>query len=115
MARSARAKSRRRPHPHAIQRPNGVIHPRVQDVGPEHFGILSVDCAKARCKIMLADFYGQFSSRPPSSSIIRPVLGTPSASPRGLGPALHQGPHRCRRSHRPLPRTHPARLRQGRL
>jgi transposase len=59
MARSAQAKSRRRPHPHAIQRPNGVIHPRVQAVGPEHFGILSVDCAKARCKIMLADFYGR--------------------------------------------------------
>jgi transposase len=59
MARSASAKSRRRPHPHAIQRPNGVIHPRVQAVGPEHFGILSVDCAKARCKIMLADFYGR--------------------------------------------------------
>jgi transposase len=59
MARSASAKSRRRPHPHAIQRPNGVIHPRVQAVGPEHFGILSVDCAKARCKIMFADFYGR--------------------------------------------------------
>jgi transposase len=59
MARSARAKSRRRPRPHAIHKPNGVLHPRVQAVGPEHFGILSVDCAKARCKIMLADFYGR--------------------------------------------------------
>jgi transposase len=36
-----------------------VIHPRVQAVGPEHFGILSIDCAKARSKIMLADFYGR--------------------------------------------------------
>jgi transposase len=36
-----------------------VIHPRVQAVGPEHFGILCVDCAKARSKIMLADFYGR--------------------------------------------------------
>jgi transposase len=31
---------------------------RVQHVGPEHFGIVSVDCAKARSKYMLADFYG---------------------------------------------------------
>ena len=27
-------------------------------VGPEHFGIVAVDCAKARSKWMLADFYG---------------------------------------------------------
>jgi transposase len=59
MAPSTRAKSRRRPRPHAIHKPNGVLHPRVQAVGPEHFGILSVDCAKARSKIMLADFYGR--------------------------------------------------------
>jgi transposase len=30
----------------------------VQRVGPEHFGIVSVDCAKARSKWMLTDFYG---------------------------------------------------------
>jgi transposase len=30
----------------------------VQKVGPEHFGIVAVDCAKARSKWMLADFYG---------------------------------------------------------
>lgn len=59
MAPSTRGKSRRRPRPHAIHKPNGVLHPRVQAVGPEHFGILSVDCAKARSKIMLADFYGR--------------------------------------------------------
>src|SRR3954453_6928008 len=59
MTPSARAKSRRRLRPHAIHKPNGALHPRVQAVGPEHFGILSVDCAKARCKIMLADFYGR--------------------------------------------------------
>src|SRR4051794_35851125 len=59
MAHPARAKSRRRPRPHAIHKPNGVLHPRVQAVGPERFGILSIDCAKARSKIMLADFYGR--------------------------------------------------------
>lgn len=41
-----------------LQKPRGVIHPRVQKVGPEHFGIISIDCAKARSKWMLADFYG---------------------------------------------------------
>lgn len=41
-----------------LQKPRGVIHRRVQKVGPEHFGIISVDCAKARSKWMLADFYG---------------------------------------------------------
>jgi len=41
-----------------LQKPKGVIHPRVQEVGPAHFGIVSVDCAKARCKWMLCDFYG---------------------------------------------------------
>jgi hypothetical protein len=40
-------------------KPHGVIQPRVQRVGPEHFGIVSVDCAKARFKWMLCDFYGK--------------------------------------------------------
>src|SRR5580692_10748525 len=41
-----------------LGKPSGIIQPRVQKVGPEHFGIVSVDCAKARSKWMLADFYG---------------------------------------------------------
>src|SRR5437879_11079245 len=41
-----------------LHRPRGTFHPRVQQVGPEHFGIVSVDCAKARSKWMLADFFG---------------------------------------------------------
>jgi transposase len=44
--------------PQFLQKPRGVIHPRVQKVGPEHFGIVTVDPAKARSKWMLADFYG---------------------------------------------------------
>jgi transposase len=31
----------------------------VQAVSPEHFGIIAVDCAKARSKWMLTDFYGR--------------------------------------------------------
>lgn len=42
-----------------LHKPHGVIHPRVQKAGPEHFGIVAVDCAKARSKWMLADFYGK--------------------------------------------------------
>src|SRR5436190_3648848 len=47
-----------------LQKPRGVIHPRVQKVGPEHFGIVSVDCAKARSKWMLCDFYGNILIAP---------------------------------------------------
>ena len=43
----------------AVHKPGGVIQPRVQRVGPEHFGIVSVDCAKARFKWMRCDFYGK--------------------------------------------------------
>src|SRR5215831_5603406 len=42
-----------------LQKPNGQLTPRVQQVGPEHFGIVTVDCAKARSKFMLCDFYGK--------------------------------------------------------
>src|SRR5215831_10674874 len=49
-------RSRRRAQ---VAKPSGSISPRVQKVGPEHFDILAVDCAKARSKWMLADFYGR--------------------------------------------------------
>ena len=54
------AQSRKRPvaSPQTIHKPRGVIAPRVQAVGPEHFGIVCVDCAKARSQGMLTDFYG---------------------------------------------------------
>jgi transposase len=42
-----------------VAKPSGSLHPRVQKVGPEHFGIVAVDCAKDRSKWMLADFYGR--------------------------------------------------------
>src|SRR6516162_8930819 len=57
----SRSRTRQRPRsrrPDAVQKPRGTFHPRVQLVGPEHFGIVSVDCAKARSKWMLCDFYG---------------------------------------------------------
>jgi transposase len=48
---------RRRP-PDIVHKPGGTFHPRVQVVGPEHFGLVLVDPAKARSKWMLTDFYG---------------------------------------------------------
>jgi transposase len=51
-------RSRRSIRKYLIQKPNGQVSQRVQLAGPEHFGIVSFDCAKARSKYMLADFYG---------------------------------------------------------
>lgn len=47
-----------------IGKPNGQIQERVQAVGPEHFGIVSVDCAKCRSKWMLCNFYGKVLIEP---------------------------------------------------
>lgn len=47
-----------------LGRPQGVIQPRVQAVGPEKFGVVAIDCAKARSKWMLVDFYGHVLSPP---------------------------------------------------
>jgi len=41
-----------------IHKPHGVLQPRVQKVGPEHFGIVCVDCAKVRSRWLLCNFYG---------------------------------------------------------
>jgi transposase len=42
-----------------LGKPQGIIQPRVEAVGPQHFGIAAVDCSKARSKWMLCDFYGR--------------------------------------------------------
>src|SRR5262245_22146572 len=57
-----------------LGKPRGVLHPRVQQVGPEHFGIVCVDCAKARSKFLLADFYGRVLIPPTTVSHSRPEL-----------------------------------------
>src|SRR5438445_3300230 len=56
--RSPNRSSSRRATP-SVSKPHGVLHPRVQQVGPEHFGIVCFDCAKVRSKFLLADFYGR--------------------------------------------------------
>jgi transposase len=60
-----RSKSAKKcPKPFLLQKPNGVLTNRVQAVGPEHFGILSFDCAKARSRFFFADFYGRVFLEP---------------------------------------------------
>lgn len=47
-----------------IGKPTGQIQERVRAVGPEHFGIVAVDCAKRRSKWMLCNFYGKVVVEP---------------------------------------------------
>jgi transposase len=49
-----------------IGKPTGQIQERVQAAGPEHFGIIAVDCAKRRSKWMLCDFFGKVVVEPTS-------------------------------------------------
>ena len=74
MAHSATRKRSRARRVDVVQKPRGTFHPRVQEVGPEHFGIVSIDCAKARSKWMLADFYGNVFVRPTLLAHNRPAL-----------------------------------------
>ena len=70
--------TRKRPPSHcaelSLSKPAGVLHPRVQRVGPEHFGIVCFDCAKARSKFLLADFYGRILIPPTTVAHNRPEL-----------------------------------------
>src|SRR6185436_15102178 len=56
-----KAKSRVR---QSLQKPNGVIGPRVQKVGGEHFAIVCVDPAKHRSEWMMADYFGNLIIEP---------------------------------------------------
>jgi len=53
-----RRSSRSRSATH-LGKPKGILSPRVQKVGPEHFGIVAIDPAKARSCWLFADFYGR--------------------------------------------------------
>ncbi len=64
MASMSRRLTRRSRRPATVSKPSGSVHPRVQKVGPQHFGIVAVDCAKARSKWMFTDFYGNILIQP---------------------------------------------------
>ena len=74
MATMSRRIPRRSRRPASVAKPSGSIHPRVQKAGPEHFGIVAVDCAKARSKWMLTDFYGNILIQPTTVDHTRPGL-----------------------------------------
>jgi transposase len=86
--RTRRPKSSRRPSA-SVGKPRGVLHPRVQQVGPEHFGIVCFDCAKARSKFLLADFYGRVLMPPTTVAHNRPDLDAAVAQVRQAF-AIHQ-------------------------
>jgi hypothetical protein len=58
------------------------LHPRVQQVGPEHFGIVCFDCAKVRSEFLLADFYGRVLLPPTTVAHSRPDLDAAVANIR---------------------------------
>lgn len=64
MGRKSKSKRSRGYGSHSVHKPRGVVHPRVQAVGPEHFAFVCIDCAKARSKTMIADFYGRVLLQP---------------------------------------------------
>lgn len=78
----SRKRSGRRRKAYAVSKPRGVLHPRVQQVAPEHFGIVCFDCAKARSKFFLADFYGRVLIAPTVVAHTQPALAAAMAQIR---------------------------------
>src|SRR5438105_11223453 len=111
-ARYRKRPSTRRP-PTSLSKPRGILHPRVQLVGPEHFGIVCFDCAKARSKFLLADFYGRVLIPPTVVAHSRPDLDAAVAQLRAAF-VTHQladglvALERTGRYHRIVQRTCPA-------
>ena len=48
----------------SVQKPNGIIGPRVQKVGGERFAIVCVDPAKHCSEWMMADYFGNLLIKP---------------------------------------------------
>ena len=80
-SRTRKRSAKQRPAPN-LGKPRGVLHPRVQQVGPEHFGIVCFDCAKLRSKFLLADFYGRLLIPPTLVAHNRPDLDAAVAQVR---------------------------------
>jgi len=76
-----------------IGKATGEIQERVQAAGPEHFGIVAVDCAKRRSKWMLCNFYGKVIIERPSVEhtagglrVMTPFFRPPFSAPAYLNP-----------------------------
>ena len=55
MGTKRKSRKSRKNRPAILGKPNGVIQDRVQEVGPERFGVDAVDCGKARSKWLFCD------------------------------------------------------------
>ena len=62
--RTGRVQRKAKPRRQSLQKPNGMISPRVQKVGGEHFAIVCVDPAKHRSEWMMADYFGNLLIEP---------------------------------------------------
>src|SRR5947208_13809096 len=92
MATTTRSNARRAGRFLSTAKPSGSFHPRVVAAGPEHFGIVAVDCAKARSKWMLADYYGRILVPPTEVEHTRQGLQQATAP---LRPAVAPPGHRA--------------------
>jgi len=62
---SAKTRSKRRRFGRgSVQKANGILPPRVREVGPQRFGIVCVDVGKGKSDWMLCDFYGEVLVEP---------------------------------------------------
>jgi transposase len=66
------ARRYKRSRSYVVHKATGQIHPRVQTVGPEHFGIVCIDGAKLRSKFILCDFFGNVLIPPTQLPHTRP-------------------------------------------
>src|SRR5439155_671802 len=73
MPRPRNARSTKPRKAFVLPKPNGQLVPRVQAVGPEHFGIVAIDCAKARSRYGLADCYGRTLLEPTTLPLLPPL------------------------------------------
>jgi transposase len=63
--RTRRGQSKPKPRSNlTLQKPNGVIGPRVKKVGGERFAIVCIDPAKHRSEWMMADYFGNLLIEP---------------------------------------------------
>ncbi|TWT77187.1 IS110 family transposase [Neorhodopirellula pilleata] len=63
-ANSKPPKHRKRKNQQTLQKPNGVIAPRVKAAGADHFAVVCIDPAKLRSELMMADYFGNLLIEP---------------------------------------------------
>ncbi len=82
MTSPTRCRRPRAAQPAYVQKPRGRLTDRVRAVGPEHFGIVCIDCAKSRSRYMLTDFYGTIHLPPATLPHTRGALAAALARVR---------------------------------